>query len=132
MRMSRSDATEPLGHDGGAALVWALALVFVLMTAGLLAASVAQLGMARQRVASAADIAALAGAQTVGDACEAAGRIAVANDTRLEACEFDGVDVVVRLSRPAPPLVRRLFALVGEAPRDVVGSARAGPPELGS
>ncbi len=115
-------------NDQGAAVVWALALVTMLMLAGLVAAAVAQQAIVRQRVAASADVAALAGAQTLGDPCAAAQRSANANDTELVACAMDGPDVVVRVSRPAPSLVQRLFSLLGSSPHDVVGVARAGPP----
>jgi secretion/DNA translocation related TadE-like protein len=104
-----------------------LALVVVILVAGLVAAAVAQQALVRQRVGFAADISALAGAQSLGDACADARRVASANDTTLVACALDGPDVVVRVSHPAPALVRRLFALLGSSPHDVVGVARAGP-----
>jgi hypothetical protein len=69
---------------------------------------------------------AFAAAQSDSDPCAAASR--VANESTLVACAMDGLDVVVQVSRPAPDLVRRLFALLGTSPRDVVGAARAGPP----
>lgn len=115
--------------DSGAATVWALALVFVLMLAALVAGAVAQQSFARQRVAATADVAALAAAQAVDGQCVEAERLAVANGAALVACGLDGADVVVRVSVPPPLLVRRLFALVGQEPSDVVGAARAGPPD---
>jgi secretion/DNA translocation related TadE-like protein len=121
----RDDADEH--GDRGSAVVWALALVVVILTASFVAAAVAQQAMVRQRVGSAADVAALAAAQSDGDPCAAAGRVAVANESTLVACAIDGLDVVVQVSRPAPDLVRRLFALLGSSPRAVVGVARAGP-----
>ena len=114
--------------DQGAAVVWGLTLSFILMTAGLVTASVAQFAIVRQRVQAAADVSALAGAQSRDDPCAAAQRAAVANDAVLLACALDGTDVVVRVSRPAPELVRRVFALAGQRPRDIVVAARAGPP----
>jgi secretion/DNA translocation related TadE-like protein len=114
--------------DDGAATVWSLALICVILLGALLAAAVAQQAMARQRVAAAADVAALAAAQADADQCAQAERVAVANGVQLVVCAVDGVDVVVRVSVPPPDLVRRVFALVGQQPRDVVGIARAGPP----
>lgn len=117
------------GHDdSGAATVWALALVTVLMLGALVAGAVAQQAFARQRVATTADVAALAAAQSVSGQCAEAERLAAANGAVLLACAHDGADVVVRVSIPPPLLVKRLFALVGEEPSDVVGAARAGPP----
>ena len=114
--------------DRGAAIVWGLTLTFILTTAGLVAASVAQFAIVRQRVQTAADLSALAGAQAGTDPCAAAERAAATNGTTMLACALDGIDVVVRVSRPAPELVRRVFALAGQRPRDIVVAARAGPP----
>jgi secretion/DNA translocation related TadE-like protein len=116
-------------REEGAAVVWALALVVVVMTAGLLAAAVAQQALARQHVDSTADVAALAGAQAVDDPCGAADRMAAVNDTTMVGCALDGPDVVVHVSGRPPALVRRLFSLLGSSPHDVVGVARAGPPQ---
>jgi secretion/DNA translocation related TadE-like protein len=128
------DVTRPLARDDvvelgdrGSAVVWALALVAVIIAAGFFAAAVEQQALARQRVGSAADLAALAAAQSDGEQC-AADRVAVANESTLVACAIDGLDVIVRVSRPAPVLIRRPFALLGSSPRDVVGAARTGPP----
>ena len=115
--------------EAGAATVWSLALLSVLMLGALLAGAVAQQAFARQRVAAAADVAALAAAQADSDRCSAAERLAAANGTALLACALDGLDVTVRVSVPPPLLVQRLFALVGQTPNDVVGVARAGPPQ---
>ena len=117
-----------LGEDRGAALVWALALVSVILMAGFVALALGQQAVARQQVAAAADVAALGAAQTDGDPCSVAQTLATANEVQLIACAIDGVDVVVRVSRPAPPLVVRLFGMVGTRAPDVVGVARAGPP----
>jgi secretion/DNA translocation related TadE-like protein len=114
--------------DRGVATVWALALLSVIVLGALLAAAVAQQAVARQRVSAAADVVALAAAQVEVGRCQAAERMATANDATLVACGLDGDDVVVRVSVPAPPLVRRVFALVGQTPNDVIGAARAGPP----
>jgi len=76
-------------------------------------------GLARQRAETAADLAALAGAQAVarGDPspCSAAGAAASANGAVLAGCSVTGgaVGVSVRVSRPTP----------------AVAAARAGPQE---
>lgn len=115
--------------DDGAAVLWSVALVFVLTLAGLVSLAVAQQALARQHAEAAADVAALAGAQADGDPCSAAQQASAANGTSLVACALDDGDVVVRVSSPPPPLVRRLFALMGEDPNDVLAVARAGPPD---
>jgi secretion/DNA translocation related TadE-like protein len=116
------------GEDRGAATVWSLALLSVILLGALLVSAVAQQAIARQRAATAADLAALAAAQSGSSQCAEADRMASANDASLLACGIDGDDVIVQVSVPAPPLVRRVFALVGQTPGDVIGAARAGPP----
>lgn len=115
--------------DRGAAIVWALALVSVILLAGLLGGAVAEESVVRQRTATAADLSVLAAAQAVGDACAAAAATAAANGVSLATCTFDGADAVVEVRRPPPALVSRLLALLGHRPVDVTATARAGPPE---
>jgi secretion/DNA translocation related TadE-like protein len=114
--------------DRGAAMVLALALLPLILLAAFVALALGQQAVARQQAAAAADVAALGAAQTDGDPCTVARQLAGANHVALVSCAIDGGDVVVRVSRPAPPLVVRLFGMVGTAAPDVVGAARAGPP----
>jgi secretion/DNA translocation related TadE-like protein len=114
--------------DRGAAMVLALALLPLILLAAFVALALGQQAVARQQAAAAADITALGAAQTDGDPCTVAQQLAGANHVSLVACAVDGTDMVVRVSRPAPPLVVRLFAMVGTPAPDVVGVARAGPP----
>ncbi len=111
-----------MNDERGAATVLALALAAVLMMVGLAGAWVGA-AVARHRVAqSAADLAALAGAQAVqegGSACAVAAEVARANRTRLSACSLRGEDVWVSVELAAPPLLGRSGTLTGRA--------RAGP-----
>lgn len=116
--------------ERGAAIVWALALSCVLMVGGQLCLAMAQLTIARQQVATAADLAALAGAQTLGDPCQRAGAVAVANGANLQACTYDGIDVVVVAQVPAPALVRHLLAGIGQTGLTLRSTARAGQPGI--
>ena len=116
-----------VSEDRGAAVVWALALISVLLMVSSLASAVAVQAIARQRVATIADLAALAGAQTRGEPCRAADDAARANDAQLVSCALDGTDVVVTVRRPAPELVTRVIAALGGRANDVDASARAGP-----
>jgi secretion/DNA translocation related TadE-like protein len=118
----------PMRRDEGVAIVWALALVSVLVVTGLLGAAVGERAIERQGAAAAADVAALAAAQSSGDPCGHARASAAANDVQLVSCTLEDGDVVVRVTRPASSMVRRLLALVGKAPADVMAVARAGPP----
>ncbi|MDI1289104.1 MAG: flp pilus-assembly TadE/G-like family protein [bacterium] len=115
------------GDDRGAAVVWTLALLSVLLAAGALFSGVAVQAVARQRVATIADLAALAGAQTSVDPCLAAESAARANEAHLIACVLDGSDVVVSVGLPAPEFVALVLRVFGGQPKDVEASARAGP-----
>jgi secretion/DNA translocation related TadE-like protein len=108
--------------------VWALALVFVMSVVALLGAAVGERSIERQRAAAAADVAALAAAESPGDPCGRALRWATVNQARLVECRVTDGDIVVRVSRPPSALVRHLFSLLGRSPTDVIGVARAGPP----
>lgn len=116
-----------IGRDRGAATVWSLALVTVLLLVGLVAAAAGALAVTRQRVATVADVAAVAGAQALADACSEAVAVMEANGMVPVSCELDGIDVVVEVSTAAPPVVGRLLALVGQSVPEVSASARAGP-----
>lgn len=118
-----------LRADRGSATLWALALIFVLLMGGLLALAVGQLAMTRQQVGTAMDLAAIAGAQALGEPCERVLAVAAANGALLMACSLDGGDVVVSGRVPAPAVVQRLMAFVGRPEVDVWASARAGQPE---
>ena len=115
-------------NERGAAIVWALALVSVLLLVGLAAAGVMAQAVARQRVATAADIAAVAGAQALDDPCACAERSARANGMELSACTIDGPDIIVDVTTPLPGVVGRLLAFLGRDAPPVSATARAGPP----
>lgn len=114
--------------ERGAALVLALALMPVVLLAAFVAVAVGQQAIVRQQMAAAADVAALGAAQATGDPCLAAEQLTTANGAVLVMCAIDDGDVVVRVSRPAPAMVVRLFGVVGMQAPEVVGVARAGPP----
>ena len=115
-------------RERGAATVWSLALVNVLLLVGLGAAAVGALAVTRQRAATVADVAAVAGAQALVDACVDAVAIVEANGMATVACQLDGVDVVIEVRAEAPPVVSRLFGLLGRSVPEVRATARAGPP----
>ena len=109
------------GQSGSVSLlVVAMAGVLLMLTAAL---GVASAMVHAHRVAqSAADLAALAGAQRLAfglDACAEAGRIAEANRARLSSCEVTGHDVTVEVIAPGPHWL-------GQA-SDLTGRSRAGP-----
>lgn len=108
--------------DRGAATVLALALVALLVTVAVAAVGVAGIVVTHRRAQAAADLAALAGAQSLGrgkDGCAVAARVARANGGRLDSCQPAGMEVTVEVSVAGP-------RLLGAAPR-MHGRARAGP-----
>lgn len=114
--------------DEGVATVAALALMGVLGVVAFLAVAVGQQAGARSTLSAAADIAALAGAQSLADPCTAAAQSAATNHVELLDCAMDGTDVIVRVSRATPPFSARLLTWLGHEPVDLVADARAGPP----
>ncbi|WP_349903353.1 Rv3654c family TadE-like protein [Parafrigoribacterium humi] len=92
-------------RDRGSGSVLAVAIVAAML--GLVAMSTPLYAVlsAKQRVASAADASALAGASVAlgmvpGIPCAAAASLATANGAKLARCEVDGAVVTVRLSIP--------------------------------
>jgi len=114
--------------DRGAATVWSLALLSLLLLVGLVCSAVASLAVTRQRAATVADVAALAAAGALDDPCTQADRSALANGMRLGSCRIHGADVLVEVTARPSALVVRLYGLLGREPADVTAVARAGPP----
>ena len=109
----------------GSATVPAVVLIAVLAVVAVLVAAVGGAVADRRRVASAADLAALAAAssvQTGRDGCAAAARVARRNAADLTACTIDGADVTVRTERWTQPVLGLRLR--------VRSSARAGPERL--
>ena len=77
--------------DRGSATIWVAIACLVTWSVAIFALSVGGVIAARHRAASAADLAALAGARTlvagVGDPCAAAQRVAAAAGARVVACD---------------------------------------------
>jgi secretion/DNA translocation related TadE-like protein len=116
--MCRSRRTE-----SGIATLWGLAIIGILLLFAAVSAGVVSLVGARHQAETAADLAALAGAQTAadgtGDPCQAADRVAAANRGRLVRCAVDGDVVAVRVEVESPRLLGHTWTLTGRA--------RAGP-----
>lgn len=95
-------------------LAWTGAATAVIAGASLLGTGL----LAHSRAATAADLAALAGADALAvgtDACPVADAVARRNEAQLDACEVHGQEVTVQVSVTASPLPA------------LVGRARAGP-----
>ena len=113
-----------VGQRGSAAVLGTV-LVAVLMVVALLVTAVGGAVADRRRVASAADLAALAGAtalQAGDDGCAAARSNARRNGARVASCVVDGHDVTVHTERRTQPVLGRRFT--------VRAVARAGPERL--
>lgn len=120
------DGRQPFAGDAGVAAPLVLAMASVLALVGLVLASLAAVAVARQRAASAADLSAIAAAQSAlegeGTACARAVALARRVEAALLSCRLDGdVAEVVAAVRPDGPLGR-----LGTA----TSQARAGPGEV--
>lgn len=89
----------PDGDDGGSATIWVLAAMSVVLLAGLAGIAVGGAVVARHRAESAADLAALAGADGLAAGssapCNAAAELVRANGGLLVSCTVIVDDVVV-------------------------------------
>lgn len=108
-------------RERGSGSVLAVGVLGAIMTLTMLLLPVLGLLSVGQSVRSAADAAALAGADTAsglvpGVPCAAAARAATLNAARLSACTLDELIVTVTVTRTAGGMT-------------VQGRARAGPPE---
>jgi secretion/DNA translocation related TadE-like protein len=120
----------PTERGSAAVLVTVLAGVLVTVTAA--AVVVAGMLVGHRRAAAAADLAAIAGAETLNgpgpsagpsSVCGRAGVVAQANGARLVSCDLAGRDVLVSAGVDVPGLFGQGW--------QVVGRARAGPPAGG-
>ncbi|HEY9566049.1 MAG TPA: Rv3654c family TadE-like protein [Nocardioides sp.] len=108
--------------ERGAASVFALSLVCVILLLGMASVFVTATASAHRTAQSGADLAALAGAATLqsgGDPCAAAGANAGANGVVLVGCLVEGEDVLVRVEVAGPEFLGHSFT--------TRGNARAGP-----
>lgn len=118
--------TDAVRQERGSATVWAIALCTLLVSVALFGLTLAQAALTRQRVATAADLAALAAAGTWRDQCDRARAVAEANGTALVTCTMSTGGAAVEVSLPAPSLVARLLSWTGHTPEPFIGRARAG------
>ena len=102
---------------GATVLVVAMAGLLMFVMTGLAAAG--GLVTAQRRAQSAADLAALAAASHLDDACTQAAGVATANGATLERCGLDGDDLTVVVSVAGPDVPWRDVRVAAEA--------RAGP-----
>ena len=120
-------STRARRGDRGAASVWVLACCALLLVVAGVATIRSLAVLARHRVESAADLAALAAAGRIGvgaDECAAAGVIARANGARVSSCR-----VTLDAGKRSGSVVVRVRSDVGlpvVGTRSVTASARAG------
>jgi len=121
------------GRDRGSATVWVLGACVLVLLAGSAAVLRTEAVLARHRVESAADLAALAAAGRVGvgtDYCAAARRIAAADGFGLDRCvtvlDADGRSGTVTVR------VRATIRLPAVGARTITATARAGRVKLGA
>jgi secretion/DNA translocation related TadE-like protein len=108
--------------EGGSATLMVVACAAVLLVLGCALGVVAAMVRAHRVAQSAADLAALAGAGTLGrggDACAAGTEVARANGARLTGCTVRGREVTLRVVVTGP----RWLGQAG----DLAAEARAGP-----
>ncbi|MGW1149334.1 Rv3654c family TadE-like protein, partial [Streptomyces sp. NPDC002454] len=115
----RAPHHHPRPGDRGAATVWAVTGIAVLMVVFTAVLALGQAATVRHRAAAAADLAALAAADRWADgpaaACARARTVAGANGARVLRCALAGEVAEVRVAVGRPPLVAE-------------DRARAGPP----
>jgi secretion/DNA translocation related TadE-like protein len=112
--------------ERGSATVLALALVPVLLLGGFILAGITQLMLLRQQLATAADLSAIAAAQSPAEACSRARMVADAHGVHLIACAAIGADWRVEVSAPIDSVAMQLIALAGRGPRELREIAVAG------
>jgi secretion/DNA translocation related TadE-like protein len=118
-------ASSRAAPDEGAGTVLAVGVVALLGTLILAGSALGAAVVSRHQAASAADLAALAGAdralgRAAGEPCQAAANVARANSTELTACRVDAdgsVTVTVQVRLPSP------WTTLGQAQ----ARSRAGP-----
>jgi len=115
--------------DRGAAAVWSLALIVLLVGVALVVALVGSVGIARASAASVADLAAVAGARS--GSCTSAREVADRNGMSLSDCMVDDGDVVVRVATSMPVVAQRVIDALGRTV-EIEADARAGYVDYGS
>lgn len=108
--------------ERGAATLFAVACLAVLLLVGSALGVVAAMVRAHRSAQSAADLGALAAASALArgrDPCESAAGLVAANGAELRACEIQGQDVLVTVEVAGPKWLGQTA--------DLTAQARAGP-----
>lgn len=114
-------------QDQGIGTVLSLAMMCAVAAAGVLVAAQVQIVMATHALQGAADLAAIAAAQSADESCRAAMAVAQANRVRLVSCRAEASDFIVQVESDLPNLIAAVlsFAHVEQGP--IHANARAGP-----
>jgi secretion/DNA translocation related TadE-like protein len=112
--------------ERGSATVLALAGMSVLAFGGFFGLAVAQQALARQQLATAADLTALAAAQSLGEPCVSAQAVANVHEVRLISCSMVGADWRVEVGGQPGIMTQRLLRFAGHEPREITEVATAG------
>lgn len=94
--------------DRGSATIFVVIGLALVLFAGSAVAAICGLVVAHRHAQSAADLAAIAGAEAVGtsrDPCAAAGSVAAWNAATVEACEVTAGVVTLTVTVPGPALI---------------------------
>ncbi len=113
------------GRDVGSGTVLVVASAMVALMAATVFAGLVGAYATHQRAATAADLAAIAGATNPDRACDLASQVVAAHGVVLDECQLVGDDVLVTVSADLPETLRRL-APPGQSAR-IIARARAGP-----
>jgi secretion/DNA translocation related TadE-like protein len=108
--------------ERGSATLFAVAVVGVLVLVGAALGVAGAMVHAHRMAQSAADLAALAGAQSRGrgaDGCAAAAAVAEANGATVDSCAVEGFDVLLQVTVAGPRWLGQHH--------DLSAQARAGP-----
>ncbi|MET3769318.1 secretion/DNA translocation related TadE-like protein [Marisediminicola sp. UYEF4] len=120
--MAGSETARPARSERGAGSIMAVAVIAGAVVTFAALAPLSLVLQAKVAAAGAADAAALAAADAAvgiiaGPPCERAGEVATANETKLRACQVDGVIVTVRVAVTAAGFDVGATATAGPAPQ---------------
>ena len=112
-------------RDVGSGTVLVMVAAMVVLMAATVFAGLVGAYTTHQRAATAADLAAIAGATHPDRACDVAARVVAAHGVVLDGCLLVGDDVLVTVSADLPEILRRMAPSGRAAP--IIARARAGP-----
>jgi secretion/DNA translocation related TadE-like protein len=112
--------------DRGSATVLALAGMSFLAFGGFIGLAVAQQAIVRQQLATAADLTAIAAAQSLGEPCVSAQTVARMHEVRLITCTMIDADWQVEVGGQPGLLTQRFMRFIGREPQEITEIATAG------